>query len=128
MGIIARMMHIPFLMEIPFAMEIFVEFLFGGCWLGLFNRQGDFSLIVHRQHFDVDLIPYFQEIVDILDVFISYFRNMHESYLFVRKFYECTKFCDPCDGTFYHTAYFNCHAVFNSSYVYLEMNLIYLSL
>ena len=48
--------------------------------LGLFDRQGDFSLIVYRQHFDVDLVSNFQKIIYIFDILISDFRNMYKTY------------------------------------------------
>ena len=83
--------------------------------LGLFDRQGDLSLIVYRQHFDVDLISHFQKIIYIFDILISDFRNMYETHFLIRKFYECAKLCDSCNGTLHHTAYFDCHAVSISS-------------
>ena len=76
--------------------------------LKLLDGKGNLAAIIDAQYLNLHLVMFGEEIVDILDIDIRYLRDMDETRLAFRQFYESTEIRDArdqCEGHFGHDVF-----------------------
>jgi hypothetical protein len=72
-----------------------------------FDGQPDFAIVLDVQYFDCDFLTDREDFIDVFDVRIRHFTDVHQTCFSVWKFYERSEMRNPCNLTLYLASYFN---------------------
>ncbi len=71
------------------------------------DGQPDFAIVLDVQYFDRDFLTDREDFIDVFDVRIRHFTDVHQTCFSVWKFYERSEMRNPCNLTLYLASYFN---------------------